>query len=227
MLAKLYQARQCYQPGKYLDMYRGKKLFLVAVFAFILSACGTATLSTTSSPTPEPTIQKLAPTPAPSSTITVSKATPTVSNPAHLLIPSIGVDAPVENIGVLSNGDLATPTHNPWEGVGWYHLGTHPGQSGSAVIAGHLDRPGGAPAVFWNLRNMHTGDIVTVVDEKGASLHFRVTQVASYAPDRAPLQEIFANTGGKFLNLITCAGDWIPSEKQTTLRLVVYTSLIS
>ncbi len=26
-----------------------------------------------------------------------------------------------------------------------------------------------------------------------------------------------------FLNLITCAGDWIPSQHQTTLRLVVYT----
>jgi hypothetical protein len=25
--------------------------------------------------------------------------------------------------------------------------------------------------------------------------------------------------------LITCAGDWIPSQHQTTLRLVVYTSL--
>jgi hypothetical protein len=65
-----------------------------------------------------------------------------------------------------------------------------------------------------------------VVDERGAALHFRVTQVAAYPPNQAPLQEIFANPGGKFLNLITCAGDWIPSEHQTTLRLVVYTTLI-
>ncbi len=208
-------------------MYRGKKLLYVCFFVFMFSACGTTTLSATSSPTPEPTIQKHASTSAPSSTTTVARPTPAVSNPARLLIPDVGIDAPVENIGVLPNGDLATPTQSPWDDVGWYHLGPRPGQSGSAVIAGHLDRPGGAPAVFWNLRNMHPGEIVTIVDEKGASSHFRVTQVAFYPPDQAPLQEIFANPGGRFLNLITCAGDWIPSEHQTTLRLVVYTSLIS
>ena len=207
-----------------LSMYRGKKLISICFFVLILSACGTTTLSTASPHRPAPALQKPASTP--SSTSPMPSPTPVLSNPAHLLIPSIGLVAPVENIGVLPNGDLATPTQNPWDGVGWYHLGPHPGQKGSAVIAGHLDRPGGAPAVFWNLRNMQRGDIVTVVDEKGASLHFRVTQVASYPPDQAPLQEIFANSGGKFLNLITCAGDWIPSQHQTTLRLVVYTSLI-
>ncbi len=133
--------------------------------------------------------------PAPASTIASSKPTPAVSSPTRLLIPSIGVDASVENIGVLSNGDLATPTRSPWEDVGWYHLGPRPGENGSAVIAGHLDRPGGAPAVFWNLRNMQPGDIVTVVAASGASLHFRVTQVAAYPPNQAPLQEIFANSG--------------------------------
>ena len=38
-------------------------------------------------------------------------------------------------------------------------------------------------------------------------------------------KDIFGNLGGRYLNLITCAGDWIPSQHQTTLRLVVYTSL--
>jgi sortase (surface protein transpeptidase) len=206
-------------------MYRGKKLFCLCVLVFLLSACSTTTLYANPTSTPEPTMQKKL-----TANITASApkvlATPVLSNPAYLLIPSIGVDAPIENIGVLANGDLATPTQNPWGGVGWYHLGPHPGQSGSAVIAGHLDRPGGAPAVFWNLRNTQPGAIVTVIDEQGAALHFRVTQVAAYAPDQAPLQEIFANPGGKFLNLITCAGDWIASEHQTTLRLVVYTALI-
>lgn len=155
----------------------------------------------------------------------ITKSALVVSNPAHLLIPGIGVDAPVETIGLLANGDLATPAQHPWEDVGWYHLGPHPGQMGSAVIVGHLDRPGGAPAVFWKLRTMHPGDDVMVVNEDGTIRHFRVTQVAAYPPDQAPLQAIFGNASGKFLNLITCAGDWIPSEHQTTLRLVVYTTL--
>ena len=207
-------------------MYTIRKLFCVCLYILALSACGTTTLSAASSSTPEPAVQKPLPTSAVTPVVPVVKPTPVMSSPSRLLIPSIGVDAPVENIGVLSNGDLATPTQHPWEDVGWYHLGPHPGENGSAVIAGHLDRPGGAPAVFWNLRNMQPGDIVTVFAGTSAPLRFRVTQVASYPPTQAPLQEIFGNSGGKYLNLITCAGDWIPSQHQTTLRLVVYTTLI-
>jgi LPXTG-site transpeptidase (sortase) family protein len=207
-------------------MYTIKKLFWVCFCILALSACGTTTLSATQTTTPEPAVQKPTPTFAATPVVPAVTPTPAMSSPSRLVIPSIGVDAPVENIGVLSNGDLATPTQNPWGGVGWYHLGPHPGENGSAVIAGHLDRPGGGPAVFWNLRNMQPGDIVTVLAGKSAPLRFRVTQVVAYPPTQAPLQEIFGNSGGKYLNLITCAGDWIPSQHQTTLRLVVYTTLL-
>jgi hypothetical protein len=47
-----------------------------------------------------------------------------------------------------------------------------------------------------------------------------------YTPDQAPLQDIFGNQGGTYLNLITCAGDWIPGQHQTSLRLVVFTTLV-
>ena len=146
--------------------------------------------------------------------------------PIRLIIPAIGVNAFIEPVGTQSNGDLAIPTHNPWEDAGWYNLGPHPGERGSAVIDGHLDRPGGYPAVFWRLRDMHAGDEALVMNMAGKTLHFRVIRVALYTPQEAPLQDIFGNWGGIYLNLLTCAGDWIPSEHQTTLRLVVYTSLV-
>jgi len=146
--------------------------------------------------------------------------------PMRLNIPAIGVNSFVESLGLRSNGDLATPTYNPWDDVGWYDLGPHPGDSGSAVIDGHLDRPGGYPAVFWRLRDIQVGADVQVTNNGGNTLHFRVTRIAYYVPDQAPLQDIFGNLGGRYLNLITCAGDWIPSQHQTTLRLVVYTTLV-
>jgi sortase (surface protein transpeptidase) len=149
----------------------------------------------------------------------------TAANPLRLVIPTIGVNAFVEQLGIQANGDLATPTQSPWDDVGWYKLGPHPGERGSAVIDGHLDRPGGSWAVFWRLSDMRVGDEVLVVNGAGKTLHFRVTRMAFYAPQAAPIQDIFGNSGGIYLNLLTCAGDWIPSEKQTTLRLVVYTSL--
>jgi len=154
-------------------------------------------------------------------------ASPTTYQPGrHLVIPAIGVNASIEPVGVLSNGDLAVPTQNPWDGVGWYQYGPYPGAQGSAVIDGHLDRPGGSPAVFWKLRNLHIGDSIIVVKPGEKPLHFRVMNMKYYAPNNAPLKTIFGNMAGTFLNLITCAGQWIPNQHQTTLRLVIYTALV-
>ncbi len=146
---------------------------------------------------------------------------------ASLIIPSIKVNAPIEPVGVSSDGAMAVPTLHQWTDVGWYKNGPLPGDRGSAVIDGHLDRPGGSAAVFWNLRYMHIGDLVVIADAKGHMQRFQVTKMATYPPGNAPTQEIFADTSGTYLNLITCAGTWIPAQHQTTLRLVVYAKSIS
>ena len=80
--------------------------------------------------------------------------------------------------------------------------------------------------MFWRLRDLQVGDDVQVMNTGGKTLHFRVTRIAYYTPDQAPLQDIFGNLDGVYLNLITCAGDWIASQHQTKLRLVVYTALV-
>ncbi len=203
-------------------------IYPMVLLLFLLTSCGTPSQvakepakkpAAIEEPSPTPT--KAIPTFVVSPVVTVS-----ASVPAHLIIPRIGVDAPVENVNIQSNGDLGTPVQNQWEGVGWYSNGPRPGQAGSAVIDGHLDRPGGYPAVFWYLRDVQVGDVIMVVDTNGKTLRFRVTRTAAYPPLAAPLQEIFGDSGGTYLNLITCAGTWIPSQHQTTLRLVVYTTLI-
>lgn len=199
-----------------------KRLLSVALLAmaFVLYGCGSTAVSVAAHkarPTALPTVAPARPSPV---------ATPAIALPARLLIASIGVSAPVEKVGIGANGDMDTPRQNPWTDVGWYAPGLRPGERGSAVIDGHLDRPGGYPAIFWNLHNVHSGDIVMVQMTDGKKLSFRVTQIASYPPNKAPLQQIFGDAGGSYLNLITCAGDWVPSEHQTTLRLVVYTTLV-
>lgn len=150
----------------------------------------------------------------------------TNADPVRLLIPIVGINAPIEDVGVTPDNDLAVPVRNPWMDVGWYGSGPRPGERGSAVIDGHLDRPGGSPAVFWHLQDLHMGNEVMVIDASGKTLRFHVTGTAFYSPQEAPIQEIFGNESGAYLNLITCAGDWIPSQHQTSLRLVVYTEQI-
>lgn len=194
------------------------------VLAIVLSGCGVSSAS--QNEMLYSSSEKIAsPTAARVQTVLPARTPNAAANPIRLLIPGIGLNANIEQMGILANGDMATPTQNPWEDVGWYKLGPRPGERGSAVIDGHLDRPGGSPAVFWYLRNLHSGDAVLVMDAAGKTLHFHVTRVELYAPQAAPIQDIFGNKSGTYLNLITCAGDWIPSEHQTTLRLVVYTAL--
>ena len=199
-------------------------LLITLALILALSACATTS-------TPQHTTASNAVGILPAATARVTPTVPpkqpptVVANPTRLIIPAIGINAFIESLGTLPNGDMATPTQHPWDDTGWYNLGPHPGEQGSAVIDGHLDRPGGYPAVFWRLRDLHPGDDVVVINSDGKSLHFHVTRIALYTPQTAPIQDIFGNKGGTYLNLITCAGDWIPSEHQTTDRLVVYTSL--
>ncbi len=203
-------------------------LYSLVLILFLITGCGTS-LQASTTPAKTPSVgQKESPTPTKAiPTIYVSPiVTVSASVPARLMIPSIGVNAPVENVQIQGNGDLGTPQQNPWEGVGWYSNGPRPGEAGSAVMDGHLDRPGGYPAVFWYLNKVQVGDIIMVVDASGKTLRFRATRTAAYPPQEAPVQQIFGDTGGTYLNLITCAGTWIPSQHQTTLRLVVYSTLI-
>ena len=66
--------------------------------------------------------------------------------------------------------------------------------------------------------------VFSFADAAGTTRTFHVTRRAFYQPQEAPLQDIFGNRGGFYRNVITCAGDWIPSQQQTSLRLVVYAS---
>jgi len=203
-----------------MHSFRLRVCLLAIVLALALSACDSAATSEV----PEARMSHPMNANAASTVLPIGK-TEASSNPVRLIIPAIAINAPVEWIGTQSNGDLATPAQNPWEDVGWYNLGPHPGERGSAVMDGHLDRPGGYPAVFWRLHDLHIGDEILVMNTSGKTLHFQVTRIAFYTPQEAPIQDIFGNWGGTYLNLVTCAGDWIPSQHQTNLRLVVYTSL--
>jgi LPXTG-site transpeptidase (sortase) family protein len=162
----------------------------------------------------------------PSPTTPVPTATLTTRKIVRLVIPAIQVDAPIESVGLAAGDYLAVPTQNPWEAVGWYRYGPLPGEQGNAVIDGHLDRPGALPAVFWNLHKLQVGDSVMVIDASGKTWRFRVTATHKYAPNAAPLDKIFGNGSGVHLNLITCSGQWIATQHQTALRLVVYTEMI-
>lgn len=147
-----------------------------------------------------------------------------IALPIRLKIPSINVDATIEQVGLTPKGAMDVPKDR--NNVAWFDPGTHPGQKGSAVMAGHLDWTDGQKAVFENLDTLKKGDLVVVETDNGKSVSFKVRE--SHIYDReVDTTDIFSSSDGSHLNLITCVGTWDKSQKSYTKRLVVFTDLAS
>lgn len=144
-----------------------------------------------------------------------------VGIPKKITIPISGVDASIQEVGLTSGGEMATP--NNFKNVGWFNLGARPGEIGSAVVAGHLDTYTDNGGIFWNLNKLKPGDYVYVTDDNGIKRRFRVSRSEVYRVDKAPMEEIFGSKGVARFNLITCNGAWDNGEKSYNKRLVVYT----
>lgn len=163
----------------------------------------------------------------------ISSPTPAAWQPAQLRIPNLHIDAPIINVGNTASGAMDAPTsqalHSPyWTSVFWYAPGTAPGQVGNAVIAGHVDRVGGDPAIFWSLGSLAPGDDVFVTTVEGQSLHFVVDRVVNYpanASSQDAINTVFGPTTGHHLNLITCSGVWTGNGYDQ--RLVVFTTQVN
>jgi LPXTG-site transpeptidase (sortase) family protein len=155
------------------------------------------------------------------STAHIASTTPLI--PVRLQIPSIGVNAKVEQVGKKDDGSMGTPT--TFNDVGWYAPGSAPGQAGNAVIDGHVNNALTTAGVFQHLSQIVLGDTITVLNASGTKMDFVVTNVEEVAADTAPAASIFATTGPSQLVLITCDGAWVQSAKSFDKRLVVFASL--
>ena len=139
--------------------------------------------------------------------------------PATLSIPSLGVRAPVEQVGKKADGSMGTPQN--FMSAGWYAPGSQPGAAGNAVFAGHVNNALTKAGVFEHLSQIKKGDYVTVADEAGKTLVYKVSDVQLFDPS-ADTSTIFATSGPQKLVLITCDGEWVQDEHQFSKRLVVF-----
>ena len=145
----------------------------------------------------------------------------TLGDPSRLKIPKINVDAAIVTVGVTDKGEMEAPS-GP-KNVGWFKLGPRPGDSGSAVLAGHYGQwKNGEGSVFDDLSKLIIGDRIYVEDENGTIITFAVKELRTYDPNANTL-DVFASSDGKaHLNIITCEGTWIASQKTYSNRLVVF-----
>ncbi|HET7421899.1 MAG TPA: sortase [Candidatus Dormibacteraeota bacterium] len=143
--------------------------------------------------------------------------TPPAFHPGwRLLIPSLGVDAPIESVGREAGGAVASPAD--LGGVGWFNGGPAPGQQGDAVLDGHygVEQAG----VFRALHLLRPGDDVYVIWPDGHSDHFTVATLETVDAGSHPV-DLFSAGGPPRVSLITCAGAWLQSERTYSDRLIV------
>jgi len=141
--------------------------------------------------------------------------------PARLKIPKIGVDAPVEYVGLTPDGAMGTPSN--LDDVAWLKLGQRPGEIGNAVFAGHYGRKNGKASVFDNLYKLRKGDRLYIEDDTGASVSFVVQGSLRYGASENAADVFGSSDGKSHLNLITCEGSWDNAVGGYPTRLVVFT----
>lgn len=140
--------------------------------------------------------------------------------PIFLTIPTINIQANIQDLGINSNGEMDIP--NNIIDVGWFKFGSRPGEKGSAVIAGHFDGENGK-GVFANLNKLKEGDKLYIKDNNGTSFVFVVRESHIYDPGY--VEEVFNLNDSSHLNLITCDGVWDENKKSYSKRLVVFADL--
>ena len=129
----------------------------------------------------------------------------TAPAPVRLAVPAVGVDLPVDPVGVDEAGQMALP--DTAERTGWYRFGSAPGSpAGATVIAGHVDSWTSGLGQFSRLRDVPPGAEVSVTTADGAAHRYQVVEVVRVDKREAPVGQWFDRTGSPRLVLVTCGG---------------------
>jgi LPXTG-site transpeptidase (sortase) family protein len=137
----------------------------------------------------------------------------------RLVIPTLGVDAPIVAAARDARGNMAAP-EGPRE-VDWYDFTARPGEPGNAVMAGHLNWRDGTVAVFAQLAKVAPGDPVQVIEENGETLHYRVVSVEDIDAFTTDVSTVLDWTAPESLTLITCSGQFVWTAASYSERTVV------
>lgn len=120
-------------------------------------------------------------------------------------VPDGGIDVTVIPVGVLSDGQMELPDDPAV--AGWYRYGPDPAsESGTTVIAAHVDSYRYGLGPFANLRYLPPGTSVVVTTEDGVDHGYTVESVQNVARSELPLDQVFDREGQPRLILLTCGG---------------------
>lgn len=110
-------------------------------------------------------------------------------------------------LGLTPTGSLDVPPAAKENLAGWYEAGTTPGETGTAIVAGHVDNADG-PAVFYDLGALKKGSTVEVARRDGGTAVFSVDSVEVYDAKDFPDEKVYGAAHRPELRVITCGGGY-------------------
>ena len=146
------------------------------------------------------------------------------STPLQLMIPSIGLSAPLLGLGTDSRGNPEVPPFSQPRTAGWIRDTVTPGEAGTAVLVGHVDTRTG-PAVLWNLSAVKPGALVEVARLDGSTARFTVDRLRTYPKDGFPNALVYGASADPQLRIITCGGGYDRARQEYSGNVVLFAHL--
>ena len=174
-------------------------------------------LPTGSASVPAPWVER------PSTLAPVRTAPPAAAAaPVQVSVPSLGITSPLLHLGLQVDGSLEVPQGADFDTAAWYDGSPRPGDTGPAVIEGHVSSRSRGPSVFHALSAVAVGARVDVLREDGTTASFEVYDVQQFPKDGFPTLQVYGGTPGPELRLITCGGTVAESDGRFSDNVVVF-----
>ncbi len=141
------------------------------------------------------------------------------NDPKKIIIPSLGIDNYIQNVGVDQNSEIAVP--NNVHMAGWFVDSVRPGDKGLSIIDGHLDGRA-RDGIFANLTQLEQGAQFTIEFGDGSTRTFVVKSVQSVDLNEAA--DVLYSQDPSIsnqLNLITCGGNFDRDSRLYDKRVIV------
>lgn len=174
-------------------------------------------------PASAPSVTAPAPTESPESTAQAPATTaiPLISaalddrppltgpRPVRLVAPELGIDVPIESVGLDDEGRMGLPADPSV--AAWYSYGVAPGDpAGSAVVAAHVDSLEYDIGPFARLADAASGTVFDVTSADGTVREFALESTELVLKGTVDWSTVFRRSGAPVLTLVTCGGefDW-------------------
>lgn len=167
-----------------------------------------------------PSAPRPAAAPAEPSSTTQSESA-TVAKPAEISIPKIEATSALVELGLNADQTVQVPPVDKPLQAGWFTGAPKPGELGPAVVLGHVNG-GGQAGIFSRLHELTAGDEILIRRTDNTTVRFTVVRVDQVPKTNFPTEEVYGDTAGPELRLITCGGTFDKKANHYRDNVIVY-----